>query len=117
MKPLYVITNPADNVAITTQPIALGTELMPGVVAREEIPQAHKIALEDIPKGGIVRRYNVVIGYAKEAIAHGSWINEFMLDLPQSPDMSHSRTHRALRGSVTTTDQISSLGRRTYSAS
>ncbi|WP_188042653.1 UxaA family hydrolase [Changpingibacter yushuensis] len=87
MKPLYVITNPADNVAITTQPIALGTELMPGVVAREEIPQAHKIALEDIPKGGIVRRYNVVIGYAKEAIAQGSWINEFMLDLPQSPDI------------------------------
>lgn len=55
---------------------------MPGVVTREDIPQAHKIALTDIPKGGEVVRYGVVLGYAKAPIPVGAWINEHMLDLP-----------------------------------
>ena len=60
---------------------------MPGVVTREDIPQAHKIALTDIPKGGEVVRYGVVLGYAKAPIPVGAWINEHMLDLPQSPGL------------------------------
>ncbi|MFQ7452356.1 MAG: UxaA family hydrolase [Flavonifractor plautii] len=83
--PLYIKVKDADNVAIAVHDIPRGTEIMPGVVTREDIPQAHKIALTDIPKGGEVVRYGVVLGYAKAPIPVGAWINEHMLDLPQSP--------------------------------
>lgn len=43
----------------------------------------------DIPKGGEIIRYGVVLGYAKDDIACGSWINEHMLNLPQSPSVEH----------------------------
>lgn len=49
--PLYIKVKDADNVAIAVHDIPRGTEIMPGVVTREDIPQAHKIALTDIPKG------------------------------------------------------------------
>ena len=58
-----------------------------GVVTRESVPQAHKIALYDIPAGGEIIRYGVVLGYAKENIPAGSWINEHMLHLPDSPSL------------------------------
>lgn len=47
------------------------------------------MALVDIPKGGEIIRYGVVLGYAKDDIACGSWINEHMLNLPQSPSVEH----------------------------
>lgn len=66
--PLYIKVKDADNVAIAVHDIPRGTEIMPGVVTREDIPQAHKIALTDIPKGGEVVRYGVVLGCAKAPI-------------------------------------------------
>lgn len=83
--PLVIKVTDKDNVAIAVQDIAADTLVLPGLTAREPIPQAHKIALTDIPKGGEIIRYGVVLGYAKDAIEKGSWINEHMLDLPQSP--------------------------------
>ena len=77
-----------DNVAIAVEPIAAGTQVDCGLTAREDIPQAHKIALCDIAEGAPVIRYGVVLGYAKEKILKGSWINEFMLDLPVPPALS-----------------------------
>ena len=85
--PLYIKVKDADNVAIAVHDIPRGTGVMPGVVTREDIPQAHKIALTDIPKGREVIRYGVVLGYAKAPIPVGAWINEHMLDLPQSPGL------------------------------
>ena len=72
--PLYIKVKDADNVAIAVHDIPRGTGVMPGVVTREDIPQAHKIALTDIPKGGEVVRYGVVLGYAKAPIPVGAWI-------------------------------------------
>ena len=88
-KPLFVKIKEEDNVAIAVDDINAGQEIMPGVVARHEIPQAHKIALLDIEKGGPVIRYGVVLGYASESIKKGDWINEYMLELPQPPDVDH----------------------------
>ena len=87
MKRSIVQIRPEDNVAIAVQTIPAGTAVRDGLVAKDEIPQAHKIALTDIPQGGEVVRYGVVLGYAKEAIPQGSWINEFMLDLPTPPGL------------------------------
>ena len=48
--------------------------------------QGHKIALCDIPAGGAIVRYGVVLGYAIDPIAKGQWINEKMLTLPTPPE-------------------------------
>ena len=88
-EPIYIRIKPEDNVAIAVRKIAAGTEIMPGIVTREEIPQAHKIALQDIPKGGAIVRYGVILGYALLDIPCGGWINEHMLELPVPPDVDH----------------------------
>lgn len=77
----------ADNVAVAVQDTPAGTEVFPGVLTRQDIPQAHKIALTDIPAGGEIIRYGVVLGYAKDPIPKGCWINEHMLTLPKSPSV------------------------------
>ena len=76
-----------DNVVVAVHDLPAGTKTESGVVTRNPIPQAHKIALVDIPAGGEIIRYGVVLGYAKNDIPAGSWINEHMLDLPQSPSV------------------------------
>jgi galactarate dehydratase len=58
-----------------------------GFRSRQNIPQAHKIALHDIPQGGEIIRYGVVLGYAMNLIHKGDWINEKMLRLPMPPDV------------------------------
>lgn len=88
-EPLVIQVTPRDNVAIAVHDLPAGAAVRPGVTAREQIPQAHKIALEDIPQGGAVIRYGVALGYAKSPIPAGAWINEHMLELPQSPGLEH----------------------------
>ena len=87
--PLYIKVKDEDNVAIAVHDIAAGTEVMPNVIAREEIPQSHKIALTHIAQGQAIVRYGVVLGHARQDIPQGSWINEHMLDLPHSPDLEN----------------------------
>ena len=77
-----------DNVAVAVHDLPAGVTLESGIITREAIPQAHKIALRDIPAGGEIIRYGVVLGYAKQDIPAGSWINEHMLDLPESPSLT-----------------------------
>ena len=67
--PLYIKVKDADNVAIAVHDIPRGTGVMPGVVTREDIPQAHKIALTDIPKGGEVVRYNALSSEVRAAVS------------------------------------------------
>ena len=48
----YIQVHEKDNVAIAVQAVRQGTGLLPGVVALDDIPQGHKIALQDIPQDG-----------------------------------------------------------------
>ena len=89
--PLYIKINDRDNVAIAVNEIKAGTQVMEGVTASQDIPQAHKIALEDIPAGGAIVRYGVVLGYAINPIRKGDWINETMLELPTPPSVDEMR--------------------------
>lgn len=89
--PLYIKINDTDNVAIAVQDIPAGTCVMEGVVAKQDILQAHKIALYDIPEGGEIIRYGVVLGYALSPIGKGQWINETMLKLPTPPSLDRMR--------------------------
>ena len=84
---LLVKINEADNVAIAVQEIKAGTEVEKDLIARQDIPQAHKIALTKIQAGEPVIRYGVILGYAMNDIEKGDWINEFMLELPTPPSV------------------------------
>ncbi|HRP22197.1 MAG TPA: galactarate dehydratase, partial [Alicycliphilus sp.] len=54
--PLSITMHPADNVAIVANDGGLpaGAVLPGGLVLLDRVPQAHKVALADIPEGGAV---------------------------------------------------------------
>ncbi len=66
-----------DDVAIARSAIANGTALdeFGGLVARGDIPAAHKIALRPIAPGEALRRYGQIIGFATQAIAPGDHVH------------------------------------------
>ncbi|MBV9677202.1 MAG: galactarate dehydratase [Acidobacteriaceae bacterium] len=77
MAPLYLRVHESDNVGIIVDP--------EGIVAREWIPQSHKISLSPVAIGEPVLRYGQVIGYANRSIEKGFWVREEFIDLPQPP--------------------------------
>ena len=87
--PLYITMHALDNVAIVVNDGGLpaGTRFASGLELREKIPQAHKVALVDIAQGEAVRRYNVPIGYALQAIPAGSWVHERLLQMPAAREL------------------------------
>ena len=89
MARLYVKIKDQDNVVVAVQDLKAGTRIMEDLTANQDIPQAHKIALCDIPAGGEIIRYGVVLGYAVNDIKKGDWINEHMLELPESPSVDN----------------------------
>ncbi|MET0208997.1 MAG: UxaA family hydrolase, partial [Burkholderiaceae bacterium] len=84
--PLTIRMHDADNVAIVANDGGLpaGTVFPSGLTLVDKVPQAHKVALVDIPEGGEVRRYNVVIGYAVKALKAGTWVHERLLKMPEA---------------------------------
>jgi galactarate dehydratase len=101
--PLVIRMHANDNVAIVGNDGGLGPgttlqgEVAPGLVFIDKVPQGHKVALRDIAAGEPVLRYNVPVGYAREAIAAGRWVHERLLDMP---------TARELQGLPMATEQI-----------
>jgi galactarate dehydratase len=86
MEALTIKMHERDNVAIVANDGGLhaGTELPGGLVLREHVPQGHKVALVDLQAGEAVRRYDVPIGYAIEALPAGSWVHERRLKMPEA---------------------------------
>lgn len=79
----FLKINDNDNVIVALNAIPAGTVVKVSgadgsvleVVAAEEIPAGHKMALCDIPEGGEVIKYGYRIGNAKEEIKTGAWIH------------------------------------------
>ena len=88
-RPVYIRVHNSDNVAIIIDAngIASGAACPSGLIAREFIPQSHKIALRHIESGEPVTRYGHTIGYANRWIHAGSWVREQMLRLPEPPPL------------------------------
>jgi len=88
-RPIYVRVHNSDNVAIIIDAagVAPGTASPCGLVAREFIPQSHKIALQHIATGEPVTRYGQTIGCATRPIDAGFWVREEMLGLPEPPPL------------------------------
>ncbi|HYP84047.1 galactarate dehydratase [Variovorax sp.] len=84
--PLHILMHPDDNVAIVANDGGLpaGTVFPSGLALIEKVPQAHKVALVDIPEGGAVLRYGVVIGEALKPLPAGSWVHERLLRMPEA---------------------------------
>lgn len=86
-RPLYVQVHPDDNVAIVVNEGGLraGARFDLGLVLTENVPEAHKVALSDIPAGAPIVRYGSVIGFAEREITKGSWVHEEKMRLPSAP--------------------------------
>lgn len=89
MSPTYIRINDRDNVGIIVSPegIRKGASVGNDLIARDAIPQAHKISLCDLEPGQPVVRYGHAIGYAVRAISAGSWIREELLEMPSPPPL------------------------------
>src|SRR6202453_1783561 len=87
--PLYIKMRDEDNVAIVANRGGLhpGAVFADGLQLIEQIPQGHKVALQDIAAGGIIRRYGEVIGHATLPIAKGSWVKESLVLMPEAPSL------------------------------
>ena len=87
--PMYVQVDPSDNVAIVVNAGGLpaGTRFDSGLVLVEAVPEAHKVALADIPPGAPVMRYGSVIGYAGVHLPAGCWVHEGSMTMPSAPPL------------------------------
>ena len=77
-----LIMHPHDNVATAVEEIQAGEEVAIPVVgtaltlrAVEAIPFGFKIALQEIPRGQIIRKYGETIGTAGRSIAKGALVH------------------------------------------
>jgi galactarate dehydratase len=88
-KPLSIQVHPRDNVAILVNEGGLpaGTRFESGLILVEDVPEAHKVALVDIPEGAPILRYGSVIGFANCAIPKGSWVHEERMSMPGAPSL------------------------------
>lgn len=82
-----LIMHPYDNVATALEEIRAGDEVAIPVVGTalmlrvlEAIPFGFKIALQEIPKGGIIRKYGETIGRAGTNIARGALVHVHNLE-------------------------------------
>jgi len=74
-----ILSHRKDNVATAKSPIKSGTSLTISkgkkIIAKEEIPFAHKIALREIPRDGAVIKYGERIGRAIREIKAGELVH------------------------------------------
>ncbi|BFM09435.1 galactarate dehydratase [Halioxenophilus aromaticivorans] len=88
--PRYIKLNEVDNVAVVVNSggVAKGAQFDGDLVATEDIPQCHKIALQTLAEGEAVIRYGQTIGYAREPLPQGSWVKESQLHMPAAPELA-----------------------------
>jgi altronate dehydratase small subunit len=77
-----LIMHPRDNVATAMEEIGAGEKVaipMEGnfmtLIAAETIPFGFKLALQEIPRGEIIRKYGETIGRANRIIAMGAMVH------------------------------------------
>lgn len=77
-----ILLSPNDNVATLLEKAEPGEEIeirgsggSKNLVVGEAIPSGHKVAIEDIPAGAFVIKYNNKIGIATEKILTGQYVH------------------------------------------
>ena len=76
-----LLMDPSDNVVTCVNEVAAGQSVVYRkgdatltLIAQEDIPYCHKIALVDIPEGGEVIKYGESLGKTNAAIPTGHWV-------------------------------------------
>lgn len=85
--------NPHDNVAVALRPIAKGETVTEGVIsvtANMDIPQGHKIALEDMPEGTDVIKYGAPIGHTTAEAKRGDWLHTFNVKTSLNEELAYT---------------------------
>ncbi len=82
-----LIMHPKDNVATTIEEIQAGDQVriahsgeVRTLTALEAVPFGFKISLEEIPLGGIIRKYGETIGKAGKTIPAGALVHVHNLE-------------------------------------
>jgi len=77
-----VMLKPSDNVATALRAIAANETVRVGtpegvreIIAAELIPLCHKLALEALPAGTVVRKFAAPIGWLEAAVAAGGLVH------------------------------------------
>ena len=79
--PLVIRIHPADDVVIARQQLVGGTVIpSEGITVIGLVPPGHKVAVRAIAEGAPVRRYNQIIGTAKQPIAAGQHVHTHNLE-------------------------------------
>ncbi len=79
----YVHASMKDNLVTCVKPIAKGeTVVVEGepIVALDDIPIYHKMAIADVKKGESVYKYGEVMGIASKDIRKGEWAHIHNID-------------------------------------
>jgi altronate dehydratase len=86
-----IVINERDNVGVATRQIKAGERIELGekggritAKATADIPQAHKVALAEIEKGGRIVKYGETIGFAADAIHPGDYVHVHNLKAEES---------------------------------
>ena len=89
--PRVIRMHASDNVAIVAndgglpaQTSIIGFDQSDPITLIQKIPQGHKVSLKNIATGDAIKRYNVIIGCAKENIPTGAWVHEKLLEMPKA---------------------------------
>jgi len=80
----FIRIHPADNVVIARRQLVSGTRLEgEGVTVQGLVPPGHKVAVRAMAAGEPVRRYNQIIGVARQAIAAGQHVHTHNLEFSE----------------------------------
>ena len=88
--PRYISVDARDNVAVVVNRGGLpaGSCFPCGLILRESVPEAHKVALANLRQGENIVRYGVAIGIATHEILRGSWVHEGLMTPPKAPSLA-----------------------------
>ena len=103
----FIRLHAADDVVIARSQLVGGAAIEDFKV-RGLIPAGHKVAAHDIESGDPVRRYNQIIGFAKQPIAAGEHVHTHNLGMGENKgdfarDLRH-RCRREARGAAARSD-------------
>jgi altronate dehydratase len=84
----WIRLHPDDDVAVARRRLLDGEEV-DGVRIRCAVPAAHKVALRDLAKGAVIRKYGQVIGRASAPIPAGTHVHVHNVDLGELSTDGH----------------------------
>lgn len=81
-----ILLDEKDNVVTCVKEVRAGEEILyrteegtASLLAREDIPYCHKVALRDLAEGEQVTKYGEMIGRLSRAVARGCWVSHHNL--------------------------------------